>query len=207
MKINEIKRTVHFQAQAKLAAYEGEIERLKVQLHGSKSKEKELSSELKDIKEELENAKEQWHKALHEVQEMEKKYAKLKGSLNVRLENTCTFDHENDLKQIKDLEVQIEQYRKINEELKEEKQAVYDKYDCLQGEYDTLKRKYYVQKEERSVKNTRKHSSAKSKGDKPISSIGLKKKQDSDSDEQEERFKEKKTTMMGKLGFLQCYSH
>lgn len=201
IKLNETKREFQNRNQTRLAIYEGEIEQLKAQLHESRSREKELSSGCKDAKDELDYVQEQLRKALREVQEKEKECIRLKGNLSIRLESTCTFDHEDQLTHIKELEEQIAHCIKMNEELKEEKQTVQDKHDLLQQEYDALKTKYSnfkrQSKEQRSAQNSRHHSSMKSR-DKPIDTAMMK-RQGSDRDEPDEGLKDEKERVFGKL--------
>lgn len=200
-KLNEIKREIQNRHQTRLAIYEGEIEQLKSQLHESRSKEKELIIECKDVKDELDYVQKQLHKAHCEVQEREKECKRLKGNLSIRQESACTFDHEDQLMQIKKLEEQIAYYSKLNEELKEEKQPIQDKHDVLQQDYEALKTKYSNLKrqsaEQRSAQTSRHHSSTKSR-DKPLDSAPIK-RQGSNRDEPDEGLKAEKEQVSGKL--------
>eukprot|EP00731_Ephydatia_muelleri_P030018 Em0021g541a len=209
IKLNETKREFQNRNQTRLAIYEGEIEQLKAQLHESRSREKELSSGCKDAKDELDYVQEQLRKALREVQEKEKECIRLKGNLSIRLESTCTFDHEDQLTHIKELEEQIAHCIKMNEELKEEKQTVQDKHDLLQQEYDALKTKYSnfkrQSKEQRSAQNSRHHSSMKSR-DKPIDTAMMK-RQGSDRDEPDEGLKDEKERVFATTHLLENFTN
>ena len=186
--------------------YESEIERLKAQLHESRLKEKELNSQLKETKEELDAVNKQFHTALHEIQEKDKEWARLKDSFSVRLENTSTSNHDDLHKQIKELELQLEHYCRMQEELKEEKQSVQDKYDCLVGEHEQLKRKHVnLQRQSKEERSAKYHSSAKRR-DKP-QDIAQRKKTSSDSDEPDESMKSKKDTVSSKLIYNAVHFH